>query len=55
MQCEPPAATRHPTVHIALRLDEDVAGWFWQEGQDYGSRINAVLRPFTLAKNTEAV
>jgi len=49
----------HPTrprkVQVSLRLDQDVAGWFWQQGQGYQSRINAVLRAFMLAKRAEAV
>ena len=49
----------HPTrprkVQVSLRLDKDVAGWFWQQGQGYQSRINAVLRAFMLAKRAEAV
>ena len=49
----------HPTrprkVQVSLRLDKDVAGWFWQQGQGYHSRINAVLRAFMLAKRAEAV
>jgi uncharacterized protein (DUF4415 family) len=49
----------HPTrprkVQITLRIDKDVVGWFWQQGQGYQSRINAVLRAFMLAKRAEAV
>ena len=42
-------------VSVTLRLDRDVARWFWQQGQGYQSRINAVLRAYMLAKQAEVV
>jgi uncharacterized protein (DUF4415 family) len=51
----PQRGTRPRKVQLMLRLEKDVAGWFWQQGQGYQSRINAVLRAFMLAKRAEAV
>jgi uncharacterized protein (DUF4415 family) len=42
-------------VQITLRIDKEVAGWFWQQGQGYQSRINAVLRAYMLARRAEVV
>jgi uncharacterized protein (DUF4415 family) len=42
-------------VRITLRIDKDVASWFWQQGQGYQSRMNAVLRAYMLAKRAEVV
>ena len=45
--------TRPRKVHVTLRIDKDVATWFWQQGQGYQSRINAVLRAYMLAKKVD--
>ncbi len=37
----PPAKT-----FLSIRLDEDIVGWFKQQGPGYQTRINAVLRSF---------
>ena len=42
-------------VSLTLRIDRDVATWFWQQGQGYQARMNAVLRAFMLAKKAGAV
>jgi uncharacterized protein (DUF4415 family) len=59
----PPAWARvddeHPTrprrVSLTLRIDKDVAKWFWQQGDGYQARINAVLRAYMLAKQGNVV
>ena len=33
-----------------LRLDGDMAKWFWQQGEGYQARMNAVLRCYMMAK-----
>ena len=47
--------TRPRKVHVTLRIDKDVARWFWQQGQGYQARMNAVLRAYMLAKRVEVV
>lgn len=33
-------------VPVGLKLDDDVLGWFKQQGRGYQTRINAVLRRY---------
>jgi uncharacterized protein (DUF4415 family) len=47
--------TRPRRVRVSLRIDKDVARWFWQQGDGYQARMNAVLRAFMLAKRAELV
>ena len=42
--------TRPRKVHVTLRLDGDMAKWFWQQGEGYQARMNAVLRCYMMAK-----
>jgi len=42
--------TRPRKVGVTLRIDKDVAKWFWQQGEGYQARMNAVLRAYMLAK-----
>ena len=42
--------TRPRKVSVTLRLDQDMAKWFWRQGEGYQSRMNAVLRAYMLAK-----
>jgi uncharacterized protein (DUF4415 family) len=45
--------TRPRKVHVTLRIDKDVATWFWRQGEGYQARMNAVLRAYMLAKKVE--
>lgn len=36
-------------VHLSLRLDEDIVGYFKQQGRGYQSKINAVLKAYVHA------
>jgi len=49
----------HPTrprkVHVTLRIDGDVAKWFWRQGEGYQARMNAVLRAYMLAKISKTI
>ncbi len=47
--------TRPRKVHVTLRLDGDVAKWFWRQGEGYQARMNAVLRAYMLAKVAKVV
>ena len=47
--------TRPRKVHVTLRLDGDVAKWFWRQGEGYQARMNAVLRAYMLAKAAKVV
>jgi uncharacterized protein (DUF4415 family) len=38
-----------------LRIDKDVATWFWRQGEGYQARMNAVLRAYMLARKVEMV
>ena len=42
--------TRPRKVSVTLRLDADMAKWFWRQGEGYQARMNAVLRAYMLAK-----
>lgn len=43
---------RKPT--ITIRLDADVLAWFKDQGKGYQTRINAILRSYMKAQNSEA-
>jgi uncharacterized protein (DUF4415 family) len=46
----------HPRkVRLTIRIDKDVAKWFWQKGEGYQSQMNAVLRLYMEAKRSEIV
>jgi uncharacterized protein (DUF4415 family) len=38
---------------LTIRLDPEVMEWFMTQGDDYRSRMNAVLRDFVAAKKQE--
>lgn len=38
---------------LTIRLDPEVMEWFMAQGDDYRSRMNAVLRDFVAAKKRE--
>jgi uncharacterized protein (DUF4415 family) len=40
---------------VTLRIDKDVARWFWPQGGGYQARINVVLRAYMLAEWAELV
>ena len=41
-------------VHLSLRLDEDIVGYFKQQGRGYQSRINAVLKAYVHAHSVNS-
>lgn len=38
--------TSRPKVRVTIRLDEDVATWFREQGRGHQTRMNAVLRAY---------
>jgi uncharacterized protein (DUF4415 family) len=46
-----PAPTK---AQLTLRLDSDVLEWFKQQGRGYQTRINALLRAYMEAHQSEA-
>ena len=38
-----------PKIHLSVRLDKDVVGWFKRQGPGYQTRMNAVLRSYVQA------
>ena len=36
----------HRKIHLSVRFDEDIVGYFKQDGRGYQSRMNAVLRGY---------
>ncbi len=47
--------TQPRKVHVTLRLDGEVAKWFWRQGEGYQARMNAVLRAYMMAKVAKTV
>ena len=47
--------TQPRKVHVTLRLDGEVAKWFWRQGEGYQARMNAVLRAYMMAKAAKVV
>jgi uncharacterized protein (DUF4415 family) len=41
-------------AQLTLRLDQDVLEWFKQQGRGYQTRINALLRAYMEAHQSEA-
>ncbi len=40
-------------VQLTLRVDNDVVDWFREQGRGYQTQINALLRAYMEAKQTE--
>jgi uncharacterized protein (DUF4415 family) len=51
----PEELTRPRRVRVTLRVDQDVAKWFWQHGEGYQSLMNKVLRCYMLGKRAEVI
>jgi uncharacterized protein (DUF4415 family) len=41
-----PATFPPPKKQLTIRLDEDVLAWLKEQGRDYQTRINAILRAY---------
>ena len=42
-----------PKAQVCIRLDQDVLDWFKAQGRGYQTKINAILKAYKEAQNSE--